>query len=170
MATSIAQAARAGTGRDETEKERLDRNLEELLGELRVALPGVQVLFAFLLVVPFNQGYTRMSEFDKGVYFATLLATALAAILLIAPTVHHRIEFRDGDKAHIVRAANRLTIAGLAVLALAMSGAILLITNLMFDTAATLVVTTAMLLAFAGVWYGMPLRRRARRRPDGGRR
>jgi hypothetical protein len=148
--------------RDETGKERLDRNLEELLQELRVALPGVQVLFAFLLVVPFNQGYSRMSAFDQRIYFATLLCTALATVLLIAPTVHHRLEFRHGDKAHIVESANRLMIAGLGLLAAAMCGAILLITNLLFDTAATIVTTAAMLVAFGSVWYGMPLRRRAR--------
>ncbi len=151
-----------GDGRDETEKERLDRNLGELLQELRVALPGVQVLFAFLLVVPFNQGYARMSAFDKRIYFATLLCTALATILLIAPTVHHRLEFRRGDKAHLVRAANRLMIAGLALLALAMSGALLLITNLLFGTPATVVATAATLATFAGVWYGLPLHRRER--------
>jgi hypothetical protein len=148
-------------GRDETEKERLDRNLEELLGELRVALPGVQVLFAFLLVVPFNQGYARMSAFDKRIYFATLLCTVVASILLIAPTVHHRLEFRRDDKAHIVRSANGLAIAGLGMLALAMSGAILLVTNVIFGTTTTIVATVATLLAFAAVWYVLPLRRRA---------
>ncbi len=151
-----------GDGRDETEKEGLDRNLEELLQELRVALPGVQVLFAFLLVVPFNQGYARMSAFDKRIYFAILMCTALATILLIAPTVHHRLEFRRGDKAHIVRSANRLMIAGLALLAVAMSGAILLIANLVFGTRATVVATAATLAAFAAIWYGLPLQRRRR--------
>ncbi|MEA2298345.1 MAG: hypothetical protein QOF77_1281, partial [Solirubrobacteraceae bacterium] len=152
----------ARDGRDETEKERLDRNLVELLNELRVALPGVQVLFAFLLVVPFNQGYSRMSAFDKQVYFVTLLCTALASILLIAPSVHHRIEFRRDDKAYLVRTANRLALAGLSVLAVAMTGVILLISNLVFGTAAAITTTIAVLLAFAGVWYGMPLRHRRR--------
>jgi uncharacterized membrane protein YuzA (DUF378 family) len=152
--------------RHETELERVDRNLTELLGELRVALPGVQVLFAFLLVVPFNQGYSRMTPFDKDVYFATLLLTALASILLIGPTVHHRIEFRIGDKEHIVRTANRLAIAGLGTLALAMTGAILLVTNLLFGPAATIVTTACVLVAFAGVWYALPLRRRARVESD----
>ena len=153
----------AGDGRHETEKERLDRNLVELLNELRVALPGVQVLFAFLLVVPFNQGYARLSVFDKRIYFGTLLCTALASILLIAPTVHHRIEFRRDDKAHIVKSANRFAIAGLAVLAVAMSGAILLISNLVFGTIAAIVATAAMVIAFASIWCGLPLRRRLRR-------
>jgi hypothetical protein len=153
--------AAAHTPAEETDKERLDRNLAELLGELRVALPGVQVLFAFLLVVPFNQGYGRMSAFDRHVYFATLLATTLASILLIAPTVHHRIEFRHGDRAHLVGSANRLAIAGLALLALAMSGAILLISNLLFGTVAAIVTTAAVLGTIAVVWYALPIRRRA---------
>ncbi len=147
--------------RDETEKERLDRNLTELLGELRVALPGIQVLFAFLLVVPFNQGYSRMTPFDKDAYFATLLSTTLASILLISPTVHHRLEFRRDDKAHLVRTANRLSIAGHAALALAMTGAMLLVSNFVFGTIAAIVVTATVLATFAIVWYALPLRRRA---------
>jgi uncharacterized protein DUF6328 len=164
---SVAPGAVSGSEADrvETEMEHLDRNFMELLGELRVALPGVQVLFAFLLVVPFNQGYTRMSYFDKQVYFATLLCTALAAILLIAPTIHHRLEFHRGDKAYLVKSANRLAIVGLAALAVAMSGAILLVSNLVFGTAAAVVATVGILLTFAGIWYGMPLRRRARLEP-----
>ena len=152
--------------RHETQKERLDRNLTELLAELRVALPGVQVLFAFLLIVPFNQGYSRMTTFDRDAYFATLLATALASILLIAPTVHHRLEFRRDDKAHLVDVANQLTIAGLVALALAMTGAILLVTNVVLGTIPAILVTAAVLGTFAVVWYGLPLRRRARSRAD----
>ncbi len=103
----------ADHARDETREQRAGRNLGELLSELRVALPGVQVLFAFLLVVPFNQGVTRMTDFERKLYFATLLCTALASMLLIAPSVHHRILFRQRDKEHLVLSANRLTIAGL---------------------------------------------------------
>jgi high-affinity Fe2+/Pb2+ permease len=166
-AAGVAPGAVSGSEADrvETEMQHLDRNFMELLGELRVALPGVQVLFAFLLVVPFNQGYTRMSYFDKQVYFATLLCTALAAILLIAPSIHHRLEFHRGDKAYLVKSANRLAIAGLAALAVAMSGAILLVSNLVFGTAAAVVATAGILLTFASIWYGMPLRRRARLEP-----
>jgi len=148
--------------REETEKERLDRNLTELFAELRVALPGVQVLFAFLLVVPFNQGYPRMTAFDKAAYFATLLCTAVASILLIAPTVHHRLEFRRDDKAHLVESANRLSIAGLGALALAMTGAILLVTNFVFGTTAAILATTGVAGTFLTIWYALPLRRRAR--------
>src|SRR5918999_1854295 len=108
------------TGRAETDEQRVDRNLLELLNELRVALPGVQVLFAFLLVVPFSQGWADITAFQEKIYFVTLLCTAAASALLIAPSIHHRIEFREQDKEHIVMVANRLAIAGLTFLAIAM--------------------------------------------------
>src|SRR6266513_2050259 len=88
--------------RDETPAERLDRNFNELLGELRIALPGVQVLFAFLLTVPFAQGFTKMSGFERGVYFAVLLLTAVSSAFLIAPTAYHRLQFRQGRKHEIL--------------------------------------------------------------------
>jgi hypothetical protein len=147
--------------RDETPPERADRNLVELLNELRVALPGVQVLFAFLLIVPFNSGYARMTEFDRKLYFGVLLCTALASILLIAPSMHHRIEFRKHDKEYLVVTANRLTIAGLSVLAVAMTGAILLITHVIFGTTAAIVTTIVVAGGFGTVWYAIPLRRLA---------
>ena len=148
------------TGREETESERLDRNLGELLGELRVALPGVQVLFAFLLVVPFNQRFASVSSFDKTVYFLTLLCTLAASLFLIAPSVHHRISFRLQDKEHIVLLANRLAIVGLGFLAVAMTGVILLVTDFLFGTGTTVATTTLVAAAFALLWYAIPLRRR----------
>src|SRR3954468_9350910 len=102
--------------RDETEKERLDRNMTELVGELRVALPGVQVLFAFLLTVPFNQRFSQVTSFDETIYLVTLLRRAVATSLLLAPSALRRIEFRQDDKAHIVNTANRYAIAGFAAL------------------------------------------------------
>jgi hypothetical protein len=149
--------------RDETEKERLDRNLIELLNELRVALPGVQVLFAFLLTVPFTQRFTSLTAAQEKIYYATLLATAAATVLLIAPSAHHRINFRRKEKAYIVFLANKLTIIGLAFLALAMSGVILLITDLLYGKTATIVATGVTLLAFATMWYVLPIARRMRR-------
>src|SRR3954471_10499749 len=104
------------SGRDETEEERLDRNLGELLQELRVALPGVQVLFAFLLAVPFQQNFTKISEFEKRVYFGTLLCTAISAALLISPSAFHRLTFRYQQKKQLVFYANRMAIAGLTFL------------------------------------------------------
>ena len=100
---------------NESEEERLDRNLLELLNELRVALPGVQVLFAFLLTVPFTQRFTTLTATQEEVYYATLLLTTASAVLLIAPSAHHRINFRQQDKAYIVFLANKLTIVGLGV-------------------------------------------------------
>src|SRR4051812_38150022 len=105
--------ARSGSGREETEEERLDRNLGELLQELRVALPGVQVLFAFLLTVSFQQRFTSLTRTQEKVYFATLMCTALSAALLIAPTAYHRLTFRYQQKEHLVFLANRLAIIGL---------------------------------------------------------
>jgi uncharacterized membrane-anchored protein len=147
------------TGRDETEHERVDRNLQEFLGELRVALPGVQVLFAFLLVVPFNQRFPDITAFQQSVYFVTLLLTAAAAVCLIAPTAQHRVEFRRQHKEQILMMANRLAILGLALLATAMTGAIMLITDLLYGTATTVIVSVGVGLAFALLWYLVPVRR-----------
>lgn len=156
------------SGRPESEAERLDRNLSELLQELRVALPGVQVLFAFLLAVPFQQHFHRISDFDKKAYFATLLLTAISAALFIAPSAYHRITFRYQQKGRLVFIANRLAIAGLAVLALAMTCAIMLVTNVLFGTVATTVVTTTLMLTmFVVLWALLPLRRRLRYRDEG---
>src|SRR5919109_605441 len=124
------------SGRSESEFERLDRNLTELLQELRVALPGVQVLFAFLLTVPFSQGFTRMNGFQRELFFAVLLSTAVSTALLIAPTAHHRLLFRLRDKENLVQVSNRLAIAGLFVLLLSLTGAILLVADIMFQSPA----------------------------------
>jgi membrane-associated HD superfamily phosphohydrolase len=148
------------SGRDETEGERLDRNLGELLQELRVALPGVQVLFAFLLAVPFQQNFTEITSFQKDVYFATLILTAISATMLISPSAYHRITFRYQQKRQLVFYSNRFAIIGLAFLALAMTGAILLITDVLFSTAAAIVVTVLALLTFGFFWFGLPLQRR----------
>ena len=155
------------SGREESEAERLDRNLGELLQELRVALPGVQVLFAFLLAVPFQQEFTKISEFEKRVYFATLLLTALSAALLIAPSAYHRLTFRYQQKYRLVFISNRLAIAGLAALALAMSCAILLVTHLLFGTVTTIVTCTIAVATFVLLWAVLPLKRRFKYRNEG---
>ena len=125
------------TGRDESESERIDRNLQEMLGELRVALPGVQVLFAFLLVVPFNQRFGQVTDFQKTLYLITLLFTTASTVCLIAPTAHHRLEFRQQDKERIVTTGNRIVIAGLSLLAIAMTGAVLFVTDVVYGTTTT---------------------------------
>jgi hypothetical protein len=150
----------SGAGREESESARLDRNLSELLQELRVALPGVQVLFAFLLTVPFSQGFTQVTPFQEKVYFAVLLLTAISAALLISPSAYHRMVFRTQQKDHLIGTANRLMIAGLGFLALAMNGAIILITDVLFSATATIITGAAFLCLYALLWYALPLRRR----------
>ena len=149
----------SGAGRDETESERLDRNLMELLQELRVAIPGVQVLFAFLLVVPFNQRFPDITNFQKTIYFATLLLATAATAFLIAPTAHHRVQFREQDKERIVLTANRFAIVGLVLLAAAMTGAILLITDMLYKSSTVAIVAAAVALMFLLLWYAVPIRR-----------
>jgi len=148
------------SGREETEEERLDRNLGELLQELRVALPGVQVLFAFLLAVPFQQGFEKITPFQRGAYFGTLVCTAISAVMLISPTAYHRITFRYQQKRRLVYYANRFSIIGLGFLALAMTGAIMLITDYLFGSVATIVMVVATVFVFGFFWFGLPLRRR----------
>lgn len=150
-------------GRHETELERYDRNLTELMGELRVALPGVQVLFAFLLVAPFNQRFGTVSTFERWLYFTTLMWTLLASMLLIAPTLTHRLSFQRGDKPYVVRSANRMTILGLCSFAVAMTSAILLITHYLFGPLTAIITTVVVFIAFASIWFALPLRRRRQR-------
>lgn len=148
--------------------ERLDRNLEELTGELRVVVTGVQVLFAFLLIVPFNTGFAHAADFERTVYFITLLLAALAAACTIAPSAQHRFLFRHDDKQRIVFVSNRVVIAGLASLALAMCGCVLLVTSTLFGVLAGALTAIAVAAPFGVLWFAMPLRRRralsARRR------
>ncbi|MGI8460217.1 MAG: DUF6328 family protein [Solirubrobacterales bacterium] len=142
---------------EESEKERLDRNFQELLQGLRVALPGVQVLFAFLLILPFQQGYAQVTEFQEKVYFATLLCTAIASACLIAPSVRHRILFRQGVKDWIVFDSNKVAMAGFVFLATAISGVILLISDFIYDDTAAVLATTAIALALLWLWFASPL-------------
>ena len=146
--------------RNETPAERCDRNLVELLQEVRVVQTGVQVLFAFLLTAPLAARFPELSAFQRYTYFVTLLATGGGAILLIAPTAYHRIVFRLGDKEHLVKVANRFTLAGLACVAVSMIGALLLVTDLMFDGATVVVTVAIAALACVVCWCVLPLARR----------
>jgi hypothetical protein len=144
----------------ESEQQRLNRELDQLLGELRVAMPGVQVLFAFLLAVPFQQRFAQVTDFQRDVYFVTLLAAAAASALFVAPTAYHRLMFRERDKPRLVAISTKLALAGLACLALAMNGAVLLVTDVLFSgtTAAVTVAVTGTL--FVGLWFVLGLVRR----------
>ena len=147
---------------EKKDKEDLNRELIELLNELRVALPGVQVLFAFLLAVPFAQGWRNVTNFQRDVFFVAFLCTAAATILLIAPSTYHRLRWREHDKEHMLLAANRLTIAGSAFLALAMIAVVLLITDLLFSLGWALLATALVAIGFGWFWYGLALVRRTR--------
>ena len=149
--------------RDESEGERLDRQLAELLQELRIILPGVQVLFAFLLTVPFSARFGDTTDTQRGVYIAVLLATALATILLMAPTSLHRLRFRQRRKHEIVELSHRLTIAGLAVLAVAVSGAVFLVTDVVYGRTGALAAGIATMAVIAVVWWLLPLSDSGRR-------
>lgn len=154
-----------GGGRPETPLQRLDRNLEEMTGELRVVVTGVQVLFAFLLIVPFDSGFVGVGPFERGVYFATLLCSALAAVCTLAPAAYHRLLFRTDDKRHVVFLANNVSIAGLAFLALAMCGSLLLVTTKLFGATAGAITAVLVAIPFGGLWFAAPLLRRATRAP-----
>jgi hypothetical protein len=135
-----------------------DRELIELLNELRVALPGVQVLFAFLLVVPFSQGFARVTSVQKGVYFAAFLCTTVATILFIAPTTYHRLRWREHDKEHMLATANKIVIAGMVFLALAICCVVFFITDTLYS-ALTGAVTAIAAGLFGFFWFGLPLYR-----------
>ena len=152
---------------DERENERLDRELMELINELRVALTGVQILFAFLLTVPFTQRFAKVTEFQRHLFFVTLLAAAVAVVLLIAPTARHRLLFRQHDKERIVVSSNRYAIAGLVALASAMTGAVMLITDLLFHKTMVTWVTAILAALFVILWFLMPAARRLAQSDDG---
>jgi hypothetical protein len=144
---------------DEDEAERLDRELLELLNELRVVMPGVQLLFGFLLTVPFQQNFQTVDGFQRDVYFATLLLTAASAAFLMAPSAFHRMTFRAGQKPYLVRLATRQTIVGMALLLLAMNGAILLLTDVLFHSLTVGITVGVMVTLYAWLWFGVALRR-----------
>lgn len=155
----MATRTESDTAPHENEKERLDRELLELLNELRVVLPGVQVLFAFLLAVPFYQRWIDVTNFQRDVYFATLSLALIATAVLIAPTAVHRLNFRAQDKKAVVMISNRLAIAGMLVLALAMVGVMVLISDVLFDRTMTIVVGVVAASVFALLWAALPLSR-----------
>ncbi len=141
----------------EERQERTAREMIELLQELRIVIPGVQVLFAFLLTVPFNQRFTQLTTVQRDVFFATLLCTAAATALLIAPSAHHRLLFRQGVREQRLKIGNTLTILGLAFLVPAMVGVVFVITDLIFGLTTALIVTVAMSLLFLLLWFVLPL-------------
>jgi hypothetical protein len=148
--------------RSEEEQERLNRQMTELLNELRVAMPGVQVLFGFLLAVPFQQRFETVDPFQRDVYFVALVSAALATAFLIAPSAYHRIAFGQHDKPQIIVVGTVQFICGLVALAVAMNCAVLLVTDLLFQAATVVVTVAALTSIFVSLWFGLGLWRRLR--------
>ena len=144
----------------ESRRERVNRELIELLNELRVALPGVQVLFAFLLAVPFSNGWNRVTSYQKNIFYGTLIATSISTACFIVPTAYHRLNFRQREKENILWTSNRFAIAGLVFLAVSMIGVIVLITDVLYSSTASTVAGILAFLIFGGLWLVLPLIRR----------
>jgi uncharacterized protein DUF6328 len=144
------------SGGEETEDKR-DRQMIELLNELRVAMPGVQILFGFLLTVPFAQGFEKVTDFQRNVYFVTVLLAALTTACLIAPSAAHRMLFHQGERPWVIEFANRMLISGLVFLGLALVGAVLLVTDFIFDGAVVFIVPPALLAVLVFLWFLRPL-------------
>ena len=151
--------------REESEAERLDRNFDDLLQELRVSQNGTQILFAFLLTVPFSNGFQKVTDFQRGVYFTALLLSGLSAAMLIAPAVMHRILFRAGLKKELVEAATRVTLGGQAILIVAVAVSVFLIGDYLYGHTTGLVLGLVM-GAYWTVWFFVvPLRIRQTHSP-----
>lgn len=148
----------------ETDDERLDRELLELLNEVRVAMPGVQVLFGFLLAVPFQQGFVDTTAFQRQLYFATLLCSAAATAFLVMPVAYHRIMFRRRDRPRIIESGHVSLLLGLLFLALAMIGAVVLVTDVIFKASTVIPTAIAITCLFGALWFGYATVRRVRGR------
>jgi amino acid transporter len=142
---------------DETPKERADRELIELLNELRVVLPGITVLLAFLLAVPFAKGWPKVTPFERNVFIVAFLSAAVSVMFLTAPSSYHRLRFRHGDKAHMVKVGNRLAMAGIAAFAVALEAVVLLVMSYVVSVTAGVIAVACFAVAVATLWYGLPL-------------
>ena len=141
-------------------QEKLDRNTTDLVGELRIAAVGIQVLFAFLLVVPFNAGWKQVNSFQRDVYFIALLCIATAAVLLIAPTIHHRLLSRRHQKAYLVDFTTRLVICAGVLLAIGLVAIMVMLTDYLFGGVLAAIVGAGGVVLIGGLWFAVPLVRR----------
>jgi hypothetical protein len=148
-----------GEDKQESKKERIDRELGELLQELRVAIPGVQVMLAFLLTVPFSQGFPQMTSGQRGVYFAATMATAVASVMFITPSVYHRLRWRAYDKERMLLTANRTSIAGSVFLALAIALVVFLVADVLFGIPGAGISAGVVASLLAWFWFALPLLR-----------
>ena len=165
MADSTERRAENGAP-GETKQERINRELIELLNELRVALPGVQFLFAFLLIVPFQQSIDKVTAFQRGIYFVALAAAAVATALLIAPAAQHRVLFRMHDKEKLLRRGSRSAYAGLVILAVAIVSVVLLVVDVLFSLTLAWVTAGVLAAVLAWWWVIVPFWQRAHNEQD----
>ena len=152
----------------ESHKERVDRELIELLNAVRVALPGVQVLFAFLLVVPFQQSFVELTSLERQIYYLAFVTTAAASVLLIAPSTYHRIRFREGDKEQMLRTSNRFVLGGSLLLGVAIASVTFLVTDLVFGNPAGATAAAIAAVVVGWFWFGLPLSRKVRDQREAG--
>jgi hypothetical protein len=145
----------------ESKGERLDRELMELLQGLRVVMPGVQVLLAFLLTAPFQQRFAQLPGSLRNAYFASIACATLATVLLIAPSTHHRLLFRAREKEWLLRVGNQMALWGTVLLGASIVLALYVVTNVLFTTELALWTAVGAIVAFAGIWYVVPLTRRS---------
>jgi Flp pilus assembly protein TadB len=157
----VAQRS-GGTREGEDPKQRRDRELIELLNELRVALPGVQVLFAFLLTMPLTQRFGELTNAQRVLYFGTLLSTAIATAFLMTPTAYHRLRFREADKEHLLRVGNRAAVTGLALTIVSVGGAVFLIADLLYHSPLASLFAGVVTVVYAWLWFGLALLQRVR--------
>ena len=145
----------------EGHKHRLDRELVELLQEMRIMLPGIEVIFGFLLTVPFTERFTRLTWLQTSTYFLVFISTALAIAFLVAPSAYHRLRWRQYDKEHLLRIANKFAITGLAFFAFALSGIGFIVTDMVIHTTSAVWVAAGIGSTVVLLWFGLPLFRRA---------
>ena len=155
-----AGAARTEQARPgETVAERADRNVIELLNELRVVGIGIQVMFGFLLTIPFDNRFTKLDHPERAIYLSTVVLAALSTALLVAPVAYHRLLFRRHEKESLVRVTNVLAIAGLVTVGLAVCSAVLLVTSFVAPGLRSVLITAVLVCVFAGLWFALPLSR-----------
>lgn len=159
---TTAEHTKRREDRSEDEQERLNRQMAELLNEVRVAMPGVQVLFGFLLTVPFQQRFQQVTAFQEGVYLGTLIAAATATAFLIAPSAYHRVMFQQHRKPTIIHRGTVQFLVGLVALALAMNGAVLLVTDVLFGAGTVAVIVVSLVCLYATLWFGLGIVERIR--------
>ncbi|MDB4932063.1 MAG: hypothetical protein JWM10_4547 [Myxococcaceae bacterium] len=144
---------------EETEAERIERDYDELLEEIRIALPGAEVMLGFLLTVPFTERFSALGDGQKAIYLASLLCVAAATALLLAPTAWHRIRFKKGDKPWITRRGTALVLAAMVVMIPGIAGTLFVVTDVILSRAAALVVAATTALLVPALWFGVPLAR-----------